>query len=89
MMEAVGRGERPTAVREHVEGELLSSEEAEQIVRIGLEHLGRRGVLLRDEGRIRLGSHARAGELLDDYARSLAALDSPAARQLAGRQAAR
>jgi glycerol-3-phosphate O-acyltransferase len=71
------------------EGELLSSEEAEQIVSIGLEHLGRRGVLSLEGRRIRLGSHAHAGELLEYYARSLAALDSPAAWQPAGRQAAR
>jgi glycerol-3-phosphate O-acyltransferase len=52
-------------------GDLLDSEEAEQIVRLGLKRLVQRGVLKRDGDRVSQGTHS---ELLAYYARSLACL---------------
>jgi glycerol-3-phosphate O-acyltransferase len=54
-----------------LEGDLLNSEEAEQIVRLGLKRLVQRGALRRDGDRVSKGAHA---ELLAYYARSLACL---------------
>jgi glycerol-3-phosphate O-acyltransferase len=62
------------------EGELLSSEEAEEIVRLGLERLVQRRALTRTGGRIRRGSHPRADDLLLYYARSLAEPGQPSVR---------
>ena len=57
-----------------LEGDLLAGEEAEEIVRLGLERLVRRGALsLRADG-LRTGSHPWADDLLAYYARSLAVL---------------
>jgi len=60
-----------------LEGDLLNSEEAEQIVRLGLKRLVQRGALKRDGDRISKGAHA---ELLAYYASSLACLPQPPAR---------
>jgi glycerol-3-phosphate O-acyltransferase len=60
-----------------LESEVLATEEAEQIVRLGLERLAHRRALRCEDGRVRLGSHPHATDLLEYYARSLAALDSP------------
>jgi 1-acyl-sn-glycerol-3-phosphate acyltransferase len=59
-----------------LESELLSSEEAEQIVRLGLKRLVQRGALRRDGNQISKGPHS---ELLAYYARSLACLPQPPA----------
>ena len=61
-----------------LETDLLAGEEAEQIVRLGLERLTGRRALSRTGGRVRLGEHPHARELLEYYARSLAVLDAPA-----------
>jgi glycerol-3-phosphate O-acyltransferase len=63
-----------------LEGDVLALEEAEQIVRLGLERLARRGALRLEAGRVSPGAHPHARELLDYYARSLAALDDSPAR---------
>jgi glycerol-3-phosphate O-acyltransferase len=60
-----------------VEGDVLASEEAEEIVRIGLERLRLRRLLQAYGGTVVLGSHPHARELLEYYSRSLAALRSP------------
>ena len=57
-----------------LEGELLTGEEAEVIVRLGLERLVRRGALSTRGGKLSAGRHPRAGDLLAYYARSLAVL---------------
>jgi glycerol-3-phosphate O-acyltransferase len=57
-----------------LEGELLTGEEAELIVRLGLERLVRRGALSTRGGKLSAGRHPRAGDLLAYYARSLAVL---------------
>jgi len=57
-----------------LEEDVLELEEAEEIVRLGLERLAQRKAVSRDHGDVRLGAHPHAGELLDYYARSLAAL---------------
>ena len=63
-----------------LEGDVLELEEAEEIARLGLERLAQRKAISRDQGEVRLGAHPHAAELLEYYARSLAALDSsPAA----------
>jgi glycerol-3-phosphate O-acyltransferase len=54
-----------------VESEVLESEEAEQIVRIGLERLCQRHALQTMGGLVTLGSHPHATELLQYYARSI------------------
>ncbi|HEX4385502.1 MAG TPA: 1-acyl-sn-glycerol-3-phosphate acyltransferase, partial [Myxococcales bacterium] len=59
-----------------LEGDLLDSEEAEQIVRLGLKRLVQRKALRRDGDKVFAGSHP---ELLDYYARSLACLSPTAA----------
>ena len=61
-----------------VEGDLLSLEEAEEIVRLGVERLGRRRAAAVAGGGVRVGPHPHALELLEYYARSLAVLDAPA-----------
>jgi hypothetical protein len=61
-----------------LEGEVLATEEAEQIVQLGLERLTQRMMLRIDEGRVRLGKHPHAADLLEYYSRSLAVLDSGA-----------
>ena len=58
-----------------LETDVLAGEEAEQLVRIGLERLCQRGALNELGGLVTLGSHPHATELLEYYARSLAALD--------------
>lgn len=60
-----------------LEDDLLAGEEAEEIVRLGLQRLVQRGALAAREGRVGPGRHPHAGELLAYYARSL---DQPAAR---------
>jgi hypothetical protein len=57
-----------------LETDLLAGEEAEQIVRLGLERLVRRRVLARTGTQVRAGDHPHARELLEYYARSLAVL---------------
>src|SRR5207244_7364949 len=57
-----------------LEGDVLATEEAEQIVRLGLERLKQRMTLRIEHGRIRLGRHPHASELLEYYGRSLATL---------------
>ena len=61
------------------------SEEAEEIVRLGLKRLVQRRVLAKADGRVRAGSHPHGRDLLAYYARSLAALDLPASRALEAR----
>ncbi len=60
-----------------LEGEVLLLEEAEQIVQLALERLQRRGALSLRDGKVVIGAHPHAAELLEYYARSLAALESP------------
>ena len=60
-----------------LEADLLSTEEAETIVRLGLERLLSRGALKLSDKRIEPGAHPHADELLNYYARSLA-LANPA-----------
>jgi glycerol-3-phosphate O-acyltransferase len=62
-----------------LESELLAGEEAEQIVRLGLERLAQRRALAWEDGRIHAGSHPHAADLLAYYARSLAVLEQAAA----------
>jgi glycerol-3-phosphate O-acyltransferase len=62
----------------HLEGELLSGEEAEEIVRLGLERLVQRRALALAGNRFHKGSHPRADDLLSYYARSLAMLEQAA-----------
>jgi glycerol-3-phosphate O-acyltransferase len=59
-----------------LEGEVLGTEEAEEIVRLGLERLTLRKALRLEDGRVRLGRHPHATDLLEYYSRSLSALDS-------------
>ncbi|MCA1829126.1 MAG: 1-acyl-sn-glycerol-3-phosphate acyltransferase [Myxococcales bacterium] len=56
-----------------VETDVLASEEAEQIVRLGLERLSKRKALSTKGDRVTLGPHPHAMDLLHYYARSLAA----------------
>ena len=65
-----------------LEGELLTSEEDESIVRLGVERLARRGALRVSDERIDIGDAPHAREVLEYYARSLSALDMPAAREI-------
>ncbi len=66
-----------------LEADVLSLEEAEEIVRIGVERLSRRGALASSGAAVRIGAHPHALELLEYYARSLAVLDgAPAAQPL-------
>jgi len=64
-----------------LEADLLSLEEAEEIVRIGIERLSRRGVVASSGAAVRVGAHPHAVELLEYYARSLAVLDEAPAAQ--------
>jgi len=66
-----------------LEADLLAGEEAEEILRLGLERLMRRRVLARSAGRIQEGRHPHARDLLAYYARSLAVLERPGTRALA------
>lgn len=54
-----------------LEHDVLAGEEAEQMTRLGLERLLRRKALAVSAGRITLGAHPHARELLRYYARSL------------------
>ncbi len=72
-----------------LETDLLAAEEAEEIVRLGLERLAGRQALARTAGRVRLGPHPHGRELLEYYARSLAVLDAPRAAVPAQARAAR
>lgn len=58
-----------------LEGDVLELEEAEEIVRLGLERLSQRKAIVRRDGAVRIGTHPHAAELIEYYARSLAALD--------------
>src|SRR6185503_10525896 len=58
-----------------LEGDVLAGEEAEQIVRLGLERLTQRRALHLHGGRVELGPHPHARDVLQYYARSLPALD--------------
>ncbi len=71
-----------------LETDLLCSEEAEQIVRLGLERLLQRRALSLAKGRVRLGDHPYARDLLEYYARSLVLL-GPAGGQPASLTEAR
>ena len=64
-----------------VEAEVLASEEAEEIVRLGLERLVQRGALSLRRGRVGAGTHPHASELLAYYARSLAVLEQQVSRR--------
>ena len=66
-----------------LEGEVLSGEEAEQIARLGLERLTQRQALKVSGGRVTLGPHPHARELLNYYARSLAELSAGRSRSSA------
>jgi len=68
-----------------LEGELLESEEAEEIARLGLERLVQRRVLELTGGRLRQGRHPHARDLLWYYARSLSALEQPSVRPVEAR----
>jgi glycerol-3-phosphate O-acyltransferase len=61
-----------------LEGDVLALEEAEEIARLGIERLARRGAAISAGGAVRVGSHPHALELLEYYARSLAAVGPPA-----------
>ena len=63
-----------------LEGDLLAGEEAEEIVRLGLERLVQRRALARADDRFRPGSHPHASDLLAYYARSLAVLEQAKGR---------
>jgi glycerol-3-phosphate O-acyltransferase len=67
-----------------LEGEVLATEEAEQIVSLGLERLTQRLLLRLENGRIRLGQHPHATDLLEYYARSLALLSEPGGERARG-----
>ena len=60
---------------------MLASEEAEEIVRLGLERLVQRGALSLRRGRVGAGTHPHASELLAYYARSLAVLEQQVSRR--------
>jgi glycerol-3-phosphate O-acyltransferase len=64
-----------------LEADVLALEEAEEIVRIGVERLSRRRALVSSEAAVRVGAHPHALELLEYYARSLAVLDAAPAAQ--------
>ena len=64
-----------------VEADVLALEEAEEIVRIGIERLARRRILVSSGSAVRVGAHPNALELLEYYARSLAALEATSAAQ--------
>src|SRR6267142_2797737 len=68
-----------------LEIDLLASEEAEEIARLGLKRLVQRRALATADGRARAGSHPHGRDLLTYYARSLAALDLTAGRALEAR----
>jgi len=53
----------------------FTREEAEEIVRIGVERLSRRRAVVSAGGGVRVGPHPHAVELLEYYARSLAVLE--------------
>jgi glycerol-3-phosphate O-acyltransferase len=61
-----------------LEADVLALEEAEEIARIGVERLSRRGAAVSAGGAVRVGPHPHAVELLEYYARSLSMLDAPA-----------
>ena len=65
-----------------LEGELLASEEDEEILRLGLRRLVQRKALSVRHGRVGAGPHKHGRDLLAYYARSLAALDEPASLAL-------
>ena len=71
-----------------LEAEVLATEEAEQIVRLALEHLAGRRILAVEDGQVRPGSHPHARELLEYYARSLDAPGEPAGASRARTQLA-
>src|SRR5438132_8734626 len=58
-----------------LEADVLALEEAEEIVRIGVERLSRRRAVVSAGGGVRVGPHPHAVELLEYYARSLAVLE--------------
>ena len=64
-----------------LEADVLALEEAEEIVRIGVERLSRRKVVVPAGAAVRVGAHPHALELLEYYARSLAVLDAASAAQ--------
>jgi glycerol-3-phosphate O-acyltransferase len=66
--------ERSSRLVASLEGEVLGLEEAEQLVRLGVGLLRRRGLLRSAAGVVRIGSHPHAEELLEYYARSLVLL---------------
>src|SRR3954469_4223238 len=68
-----------------LEGELLASEESEEIVRLGLERLVRRRALRMEGDRVSGGSHPHGLDLLRYYARSLAVIDLPGTRPVEAR----
>jgi len=69
--------EQRSRVVASLEGEVLGLEEAEEVVRLGVQLLRRRRLLRTSAGVVRLGTHPHAEELLEYYARSLALLPLP------------
>ena len=64
-----------------LEADVLALEEAEELVRIGVERLGRRAAAEAAGNAVRVGAHPHALEILEYYARSLAVLDDGACAQ--------
>jgi len=64
-----------------LEADVLALEEAEEIVRIGVERLSRRRIAASAGAAVRVGTHPHALELLAYYSRSLAVLDASSAAQ--------
>jgi hypothetical protein len=64
-----------------LEADVLAMEEAEEIVRIGVERLARRKAAVSAGGAVRIGPHPHAVELLEYYARSLAVLEPASGAQ--------
>src|SRR5256714_2668307 len=61
-----------------LEGDVLALEEAEEIVRIGVERLARRKAAVCAGGAVQIGSDPQPVGLLEDYARSLGGLETAA-----------
>jgi glycerol-3-phosphate O-acyltransferase len=76
--ESLGSGQRTREV-ERLEAEVLTLEEAEELARLGVELLARRRLLRASDTAVGIGPHPHAEELLEYYARSLAALSPLAA----------
>jgi hypothetical protein len=58
-----------------MEGELLDSDEAEAIARLGVSNLAGRGLLVLSGDRVAVGKRDHTAEVLGYYAKSLSVLD--------------